>query len=122
MVTVAVSWIALLTEMLLAVTPVLLNETVEPSQERRDWPVICTPVNTWPCWPLLGTMAVTTGVPAVTVNRLLPVAVSAPVVTLTLERPKAALAAMVTVAVRWVASVTEMLLAVTPGLLNETVE
>src|SRR5207245_5769842 len=87
-----------------------------------DCPVICPLVNTWPCWPLFGAMAVTTGVPALTVNRLLPVAVSAPVVTVTLERPKAALAAMVTVAVRWVASVTEMLLEIGRALRRESVE
>jgi len=62
----------------------------------------------------------TTGVPAVTVNRLLPVATSLPVVTVTLLAPKAAVGVIVKVAVRWVASVTTMALAVTPGLLNVT--
>jgi hypothetical protein len=59
-------------------------------------------------------------VPAVTVKRLLPVALSPPVVTVTFDAPIEAPAAMVTVAVRCVASMTEMLLAVIPGLLNVT--
>jgi hypothetical protein len=67
-------------------------------------------------------IAVTTGVPATTVNRFAAVAVSVPVVTITLLAPVAALAAIVIVAVRWVGSVTEMLLAVTPLLPNDTVE
>ena len=67
-------------------------------------------------------VGVATGVPAFTVNRLLPVAVSVPVVTVTLDRPVDAPAAMVIVAVRCVASVIEILLAVTPALLNETAD
>jgi len=70
--------------------------------------------------PLAGFSERTTGVPAVTVNRLLPVATSLPVVTVTLLAPKAAVGVIVKVAVRWVASVTTMALAVTPGLLNVT--
>src|ERR1035441_155956 len=108
--------------MALAVSPVLLNVTVELAVKCVNWPVITTLDTIWPCCPLAVLSERTTGVPAVTVNLPLPVAISLPVVTVTLLAPVAAPAAIVRVAVRWVASVNVMALAVTPVLLNVTVE
>ena len=86
--------------MLPAVTPVLLNETAEPAAKCVNCPVICTPVSTWPCCPVVELIVLRSAVPEVTVNRLLPVATSLPLVTVTLDAPVVALAAIVTVAVR----------------------
>ena len=59
---VAVRWVASVTTMALAVTPGLLNVTVEvPATKCVNWPVICTPVNTWPCFPLVGLITLTAG-------------------------------------------------------------
>ena len=67
-------------------------------------------------------MAEMAGVPVLTLNRLAPVATSLPVVTVTFDAPVDAPTAMVSVAVRWVASVTLIAEAVMPLLLKETVE
>src|ERR1035438_9685176 len=104
--------------MALAVTPVLLNVTAELAVKCVNCPVITTLDTIWPGCPLAVLSEKTTGVPAVTVNLPLPVATSLPVVTVTLLAPVAAPAAIVRVAVRWVASVNVMALAVTPVLLN----
>jgi hypothetical protein len=57
-----------------------------------------------------------------TVNELVPPVLSDPVTTVTVEDPGTALAAIVNVAVRCVASMTATLLASTPALLNFTVD
>ena len=120
---VAVRWVASVTTMALAVTPGLLNVTAGvPDVKCVNWPVMTTPVGAVPWAPLAGFSERTTGVPAVTVNRLLPVATSLPVVTVTLLVPVAAVVLIVSVAVNCVALVTVTALAVTPVLLNDTVE
>src|SRR5579871_32467 len=121
-VSVAVRCVTSATKTELAVIPGLLNVTVEPDEKCVNCPVTLTAVSTWPASPLLGLSAVSAGVPGVTVNRLAPVTTSLLVVTVTLAAPVAAEAEIASVAVRCVGSVTEMLLAVIPGLLNVTVE
>ncbi len=55
-----------------------------------------------------------------TVNRPVPLAISVPVEMVTFDAPSGAVPAIVSVAVRCVASITEMALAVTPVLLKVT--
>jgi hypothetical protein len=71
-----------------------------------NWPVRDTDRLVAPCWPLLGLASVSTGVPAVTVNPLVKLATSVPVVRVTALEPVTAVGAMFTTAVALVAEFT----------------
>src|SRR5205823_5262069 len=105
---VAVIWVALATVTLLTATPAFATATVAPAR-------FCLPVNVTgtlaPCAPLFGLTLVRVGAGGLTVNGAAEV-VPPLVVTVTFDALKVAFAAIVKVAVIWVALATVTLLTV----------
>ena len=77
-----------------------------PCTQCVNWPVRDTDRLVAPCWPLLGFTSASTDVPAVTVNPLVRLATSVPVVRVTALEPVTAVGAMFTTAVALVAEFT----------------
>src|SRR5215831_3155807 len=117
MVKVAVIWVALATVTALTVMPGLLVATVAPEMKLAPVRVTGTAV---PATPLTGLTEDKVGAGGLTV-KVTAVEVPPEVETVTLAAPRAALAAMVKVAVIWVALATLTALTVMPGLLVATV-
>src|SRR5262249_46229935 len=111
----AVALVALATLTLLTVMPLPKLALVTPWAKFVDWPVRPTD-RVAPCLPEFGLIPVSVGVPpVVTVNELSAVAVSVPVVTVTLRTPVAALDAITMVADALVALATLTLFTVMPA-------
>ena len=105
-----------------AVTPLPLKVTTDAAVKCVKLPVIVTDRLLVPCCPVFGFTCVITGVPAVTVNALASVTVSAPDTTWLPCAPSAALAVIVTGTDRLVAVAVVGTPAVTPLPLKVTTD
>ncbi len=94
--------------------PVPKVATDVPCTQCVNWPVKATGRLLAPCAPVVGLTSVSTGVPLVTVKPLAKVAISVPVVTVTVFTPAVAVALIETTAVAVVAEVTVSELTVMP--------